>query len=334
MPIVSSCPVCGGWECPLLLDGAEEALTAAGIGPSRAKPSHGRILRCRACGFAFRQFRPAGEDLARLYREADSAVYEREARNRTRTAERHARMVRRRHAAPGAILDVGCASGQFLKAMADAGWETWGVEPSAAEFRLAQETLGTRAVLRNSTLQDAGFSRRFTVITLWDVLEHVTEPVSFLEQCAALLAPGGRLLFTVPDMDSWQARAMRERWPLLLAEHLNYFNPRSLRLCCRRAGLELTKTGRRPASFSVDYILFRLAQHGWPAAAFLRKTARATGLAHLPLPVYLGELVADCRPAAAAQSGADEDSPSRADALARHSPPQAATRRTNRVRSA
>src|SRR5215472_6616788 len=176
MPIVSTCPVCGGSDCPTMIDGIDEELRVSDIGSSRAKLSHGCIRRCRSCGFAFRQFRPTEKELALLYREADIQIYEREKANRARTAIRHRDLVQRQHPAPGRLLDVGCASGQFLKAMIDAGWEGWGVEPSTAEFRIAEETLGGRAILQNTILQDARFDELFNVVTFWDVLEHMTEP--------------------------------------------------------------------------------------------------------------------------------------------------------------
>lgn len=278
-----------------MIEGVDEELRAGDIGSSRARMSHGRILRCRKCQFAFRRYRPGEDELAPLYRDADVKVYERESANRGRTALRHRNLVLRQHPAPGSILDVGCASGQFLKSMAEAGWRVSGVEPSKAEFRLAQAALGGAAHLQNTTLSDAEFSGQFDVVTFWDVLEHMPDPAKFLHECAALLKPGGTILFTLPNMDSVQARCMKTRWPLLLAEHLNYFNPRSLTLCCANAGLEVGSIGVRPVSFSMDYVLFRLAQHKLPGMEGLRAIARAFGMGRLTLPVYMGEMVAVCR---------------------------------------
>jgi SAM-dependent methyltransferase len=295
MPVVSTCPVCQGSQCFVFIDGVDEDLTLASVGSSRTKLSHGRILRCKDCSFAFRQFRPNDEELEQLYRDADAKAYESEAANRARAAVSLNRIVVRRRPDAGSILDIGCASGLFLKSMADRGWTSWGVEPSAVQFALAKEALNGRAVLQNTTLEGAELPGAFDVITAWDVVEHVTDPTSFLSRCAALLKPDGFLFLTVPDMDSWQARVLKHRWPMLLAEHLNYFNRPSLRMCCKRAGLHLRETDRRAYIFSVDYVFYRLGQHQLPGMPTLRKTVAALGLQRLPIPVYIGETVAICR---------------------------------------
>lgn len=300
MPVATACPVCGGADCPVIIEGVDEELRAADIGSSRARLSHGSILRCRKCQFAFRRYRPGGDELARLYREADIEVYERERGNRARTALRHRQLVLREHPEPGSVLDVGCASGQFLRSMAEVGWLVSGVEPSTAEFRLARAALPAAAHLQNTTLKDAAFCAQFDVITFWDVLEHMPEPTGFLRRCAALLKPGGVMLFTTPNIDSWQARCLKTRWPLLLAEHLNYFNPHSLARCCEDAGIHVSKVGVRPVSFSADYVLFRLGQHQLPGMKILRRIAQSCGVARLSLPIYMGEMVAVCQHARSA----------------------------------
>jgi SAM-dependent methyltransferase len=134
------------------------------------------------------------------------------------------------------------------------------------------ETLGPDAGLSCSILEQSSFEpASFDAVTLWDVLEHVPEPMDFMKLCATLLKPGGRLMVNVPDLDSPEARLLGKRWPLLLAEHLNYFTRRSLRICGEKAGLTLVRFGRRRVSFSLGYIMFRLSQHRIPGTAFARK---------------------------------------------------------------
>jgi hypothetical protein len=106
-----------------------------------------------------------------------------------------------------------------------------------------------------------------------------------------LLRPGGYLFVNVPDLESLQSRVLGAHWPLLLAEHLNYFNRSSLRLCGTKAGLTLLRFARRRAYFSVDYLLYRLAQHGIPGTSLGRRvTGRVLG--RLCVPISLGETLA------------------------------------------
>ena len=287
-----ACPLCEGKEVAIFSDDEDRELTVSDLGSSRGNVAHGRILRCAACGFGFRQSRPAEEDLSALYRQLDPEVYEKEMNGRLVTARRHLKMVQK-YSKGTWLLDVGCASGAFLGCAADAGWSVVGVEPSEVLCRRAQAILGVRGDVFCVPLQQADLpASSFDVLTLWDVLEHVPDPRSFMKHCASLIKPGGYLLANVPDLDSLQARVLRKRWPLLLAEHLNYFNRKSLKLCGELAGLQWVKCGRRPASFSLEYVFYRLAQHGIPGAALSHRLVRANFLGDLSVPVWLGETCA------------------------------------------
>ena len=285
-----ACPVCGGTETILHLDGGDSHFEPTAIGSSRQHVSAGRILRCRKCGFGFSEARSSENELADLYRRMDTRVYESELEGRERTARRHIAIVER-YQKGGRILDVGCASGLFLSEAVRRGWEGTGVEPSEVLFTQAQERLAGRADLRCTILEQANLKGGFDALTLWDVLEHVPDPAGFLVECRNLLSPGGYLFLNVPDLGSLQARVLGSRWPLLLPEHLNYFTRGSLRLCGQRAGFTLARFGRRRVSFSLAYIAYRLSQHGLPGSGLLRSvTAGAMG--KILIPVSMGETFA------------------------------------------
>jgi len=287
----TACPVCANSDVEVYRDDDDKdrSLTSSDLGSSRKSVFHGKILRCRACGFGFRAWRPSAPELESLYRELDPVIYERESSGRVRTAQRHLEIVRK-HISGGRVLDVGCASGAFLSCAADDGWEVAGVEPSRVLCAKAQERLRGRGTVLSCSLENAELAKgSMDLLTLWDVLEHVPAPIEFLRHCASLVKPGGFVVANVPDLESWQARLLGERWPLLLAEHLNYFTRESLALTGEANDLEVIRFGRRPASFSLDYVLHRLAQHDFPGAAIGHSVVRACGLGGASIPAYLGE---------------------------------------------
>jgi len=285
------CPVCNSSNTAIFFDGLPHALDHEAFGSSRSKLGFGRILRCAGCAFGFSETRPTEDQLKRLYSEVDMTVYESEARGRMRTARRHQKILQRYVSPPGRILDIGCASGRFLQACADAGWNVVGLEPSRALCAKAAQLLQGAQILP-LTLQEADFpAASFEAVAMWDVLEHVPDPGQFLQKAASLLKPGGFLLANVPNLDSLQAGVLRQRWPLLLPEHLNYFNRQSLRLCGEQAGLQLIKLGSRPVSFSVRYVLHRVGQH-MPSMLSLARILSRTPIADWLVPVWMGELYA------------------------------------------
>jgi SAM-dependent methyltransferase len=193
-------------------------------------------------------------------------------------------------ASAGRLLDVGCASGGFLKICARNGFRVTGVEPATGLASKAREMLSGKGEILCGTLQDVSLEPgSFDVVTLWDVLEHVREPGEFLRLCGALLKSGGYLFANVPDLGSLQAKAFGRCWPLLLPEHFNYFTRKSLALCARKAGFRLLRFGRRPSYFSAGYILHRVSQHNIRLAKLGKKVVGSTRLSKLVIPVPLGE---------------------------------------------
>src|SRR5215467_14113891 len=199
------CPVCGSTKIRLFLDDEDRDLHPSLVGSSRQKVTHGRILRCLRCTFGFRRMRSDPVEMASLYRKMDVTIYEAELGGRLATAARHLSIVTR-FVAKGRLLDVGCASGLFLQAARDAGWAVVGVEPSEALFAKAKAALGESTELHCTTLEHTKFATAsFDAVTMWDVLEHVPDPLGFLQACASLLKPGAHLFVNVPDLDSFEA---------------------------------------------------------------------------------------------------------------------------------
>ncbi|MGA7521997.1 MAG: class I SAM-dependent methyltransferase [Acidobacteriaceae bacterium] len=284
-----SCPLCGQSGIQVYRPGGEGQLQHDSLGSSRTHVSHGTLLRCSDCSFVFSELRPADEDLHKLYREMDTTAYERESAGRQRTARVHLGIVQR-YTRKGELLDVGCASGAFLHEAAESGWTVTGIEPAAVLCEKARGALGGRGRVLCSTLQGANLPpSSFDALTLWDVLEHVSDPVDFLTRCGALLRPNGFLFANVPDISTLPARILGDRWPLLLPEHLNYFDRASLRVCGDRAGLRWIAFGKRPTRFTLEYIFFRMSQHRIPGTSSGYRLLRKSRPGQICLPVHIGE---------------------------------------------
>lgn len=288
---LDACPICSQTSTDVYLEDQTEAITRDFVGSSRTQVSPGRILRCKSCGFGFRQLRPTLEHLAELYRIVDSGIYESEQSGRARAASGYFRMVQHYMPAPMDILDIGCASGLFLRCAKDASWRVTGIEPNVSLAMKAREILGQDSPIHNTTLEAAGLtSESFDVVTMWDLLEHVADPTSFLTLAASLLKPGGFLFAKVPNLSSLQARIFRSRWPLLLPEHLNYFNRETLHMCGNKAGLHWISSSEHSVAFSIGYIFYRLQQHHVPGAGMAHWLSGTVGLRDVIIPIRIGEI--------------------------------------------
>jgi SAM-dependent methyltransferase len=148
-----------------------------------------------------------------------------------------AALLERTIAPAGAVLDVGCGTGDFLRALRERGWRVAGVDPIPDAAEAARE--GGLDV-RNARLEDSGFQAGgWDVVSALHVLEHVPDALGFLRMLARWAGPGGRVVIEVPNWASRARRADGPRWVLLgPLEHVVHWTPDTLAAALRRAGLE------------------------------------------------------------------------------------------------
>ena len=143
---------------------------------------------------------------------------------------------------PGAALEVGCGDGVMLHALRSRGWEVCGTERTEAMAATARDRYGIRMYVDPEGPQ-AGHDR-FDLIILFQVLEHLSDPVAALKRAAALLGDGGRIVVGVPNRASWQAAFGRGAWfHLDVPRHLVHFTPTALAATAAQAGLRVETVG-------------------------------------------------------------------------------------------
>ena len=141
---------------------------------------------------------------------------------------------------PGRLLEIGCASGSYLHRMSKAGWEVEGIEFSEKAAALARAS-GYR-VQSGPVETAAGPMGPFDLVVAWMVLEHLHDPVLALTRIRDWTAPGGRLVASVPNANSWELRAFSDAWYALhLPNHLWHPTVKSLSLVLERGGWRLER---------------------------------------------------------------------------------------------
>lgn len=99
------------------------------------------------------------------------------------------------------VFEIGCGSGEFLKMATARGLNANGIDLNPVAVEAAQ-ALGLHAT--TDSLEDIQASGvRYRAVCAFQVLEHVVDPLAFIEQAVKLVAPGGHLLFCTPDGDGW-----------------------------------------------------------------------------------------------------------------------------------
>src|SRR5262245_24289773 len=109
------------------------------------------------------------------------------------------------------LLDVGCGSGTLLGLIKKRGIRPTGVDFSSEAAQVAAKENGVRVVV--GSLAEAGFpNHSFDIVTLFHVMEHVTNPRSVLAEVSRILKPDGVVILQVPNIDSWQFKAFGAKW--------------------------------------------------------------------------------------------------------------------------
>jgi len=141
---------------------------------------------------------------------------------------------------PGRMLEIGCAAGSFLSRMRRKGWEVEGIEFSG---RAAQAAVTAGFSVRTVTLEEATDPHHpYDLIVGWMVLEHLHDPLLGLAKLRRWLAPGGRLVVSVPNAGSLEFRVFRDAWyALQLPTHLYHFTPKTLNKLLAASGWRTEK---------------------------------------------------------------------------------------------
>lgn len=187
----------------------------------------------------------------------------------------------------GKLIDMGAATGYFMKLAREQGWDVSGIEisPFAVEVGKKQGL-----DLRVGMISDISkFQKVFDVVTLWDVIEHVTDPENDIKILYENVRPGGILAINTPDSSSLMARISRKHWHQLIPpEHVFYFNPRSLTILLERNGFEVVYTGKIGKFFTLQYIIKTAAQWlGLKAGKRLSERLKDTKIGNIKLPLNL-----------------------------------------------
>lgn len=135
------------------------------------------------------------------------------------------------------ILDVGCSNGAFLKAAERRGWSAEGLELETSSYQVA---LQNGLHVRNEDLVSCAFpDQAFDIVTMWQLIEHLSAPREFITEIKRILRPGGLLVISTPNVQSIAWKLLREQWGAVEPEvHLHLFTVKSLKYLIQDVGFE------------------------------------------------------------------------------------------------
>lgn len=221
------------------------------------------IVSCKSCGFKFTNPRPEDSVIGNYYK-AESYVSHSNTKKgiinklyhlvRSYTLKKKVSLVNS-YVSRGTILDYGCGTGMFLKSCKDNGWESFGMEPDDSARKIASEH-GLNVFSDKARIQTYISDKQFSAITLWHVLEHVTDMNETLSFFKSKLKKDGVLIIAVPNHVSYDAKYYKEHWAAYdVPRHIYHFDVKSMSSLLSNSGFKLVETkGMKFDSFYVSML--------------------------------------------------------------------------------
>lgn len=223
------------------------------------------IIDCDQCGFIHINPIPTVEELTNTYRHdyykktkplSLTRYMEDQDWHQIQYADRYETFEEQLDTSQRRILDAGCGPGLFLKCGKERGWETVGVEPStqAAEKARSFDIETYEEFLSFELAEKIG---KFDVVHSSLCLEHIPNPIEFIQIINHVTKPGGLICITAPNDYNPFQHALREvenfkPWWIVPSHHINYFTPDSLSKLLEKNGYEIVL---RESTFPIDMFL-------------------------------------------------------------------------------
>lgn len=164
-------------------------------------------------------------------------------------------ILKHRDGARGELLEIGFASGVFLRAAKAAGFGVHGLELNERNYQKVRAELGP--TIQNVDLFHAGLpAEHYDVIYMRDVFEHVPEPKAMLRELNRVAKPGALIYIEVPNIEGLIYKLVKERHVCIFGfEHLNYWSPSTLARILEATGFAVRETTFASLDFTISDLI-------------------------------------------------------------------------------
>jgi len=197
------------------------------------------ILNCRSCGLAWRASFDIPMDYYAKLNSGRPEPGEGKVVSRLRNAEDRLASITKFLPKDG-VCDIGCGDGSFLSVLKKKGYsDCFGIEPSSYNCEIASKN--QLEVIKGdvSSLGQEAQKRKIRAITLFHVIEHLSDPAEVLQNIKNVLRSGGVLVIETPDSNASIQKATDHKNALIYHEHLFYWNEKALRMILKKLGFRI-----------------------------------------------------------------------------------------------
>lgn len=246
---IKACPVCSGADSTNIITLKDHSISGETF----------HISQCKTCGFRYTNPIPSEDTIGKYYQSENYISHSDTNKGiinklyhlvRKQSLKSKLKLVNQASKEKGTILDIGCGTGYFLQACKEDGWKIDGMEPDPGARAIAEKN--TSQTLHHEIFSIQG-EKKYDVITLWHVLEHVHKLNESIQHIHKLLKDNGRLIIAVPNCSSWDSEVYKEFWAAYdVPRHLYHFTPPDMDKLLKKHNFQ--KTDTKPMIFDSFYV--------------------------------------------------------------------------------
>lgn len=195
------------------------------------------LVKCKSCKFVFCEPIPSTEELEEHYKS-----YGRNDYLSPITIKRYHEILDsfEPYRKTNKLIDVGCGVGYFLEAAKERGWEVYGTEFTDKAIHICS---GKGIKMKKGILDSKNYMpEEFDIITSFEVIEHINNPIHELNSFHKLLRKGGLVYVTTPNFNSILRYRLKSAYSnICYPEHLSYYTPKTLKKVFTHTGFKTIK---------------------------------------------------------------------------------------------
>lgn len=159
----------------------------------------------------------------------------------------------------GRVLDAGCATGEFAHFISDV-YKVSGCDISEDAIKVAKNTYTDmdNCFWCGTVEQIADRNEQYDAICMWDVIEHVPEPLEVITGMLKHITADGCMIISTPNIGALFAKIMRSKWPFMTPpEHLCFFSKKSFEKMFDQLGVKMVYWSTRGKWVNAGFILYK-----------------------------------------------------------------------------